>query len=96
MSRTNLDPLITFADGSHLLVSTNCSKQGEFSCALYTAIIAADDSASFHMISSHHEGSTCFTAQEHAYGYAMQLYPHSIELLKKPPYLIWQGPPPKI
>jgi hypothetical protein len=96
MSRTNLDPLITFPDGSHLLISTCCSKQGEFLCALYMAIIAADDSASFHMVSSHHEASTCFTAQEHAYGYAMQLYPHSIDLIKKPPYLIWQGPPPKV
>ena len=96
MSRTNLDPLITFPDGSHLLISTHCSKQGEFSCALYTAIIAVDDSAFFDMVSSHHAGSTCLSAQEHAYGYAVQLYPHSVEVMKKPPYLIWQGPPSKV
>ena len=96
MSRTNLDRLITFPDGSHLLISTHCSKQGEFSCALYTAIIAVDDSAFFDMVSSHHAGSTCLSAQEHAYGYAVQLYPHSVKMMKKPPYLIWQGPPPKV
>jgi hypothetical protein len=95
MSRTNFDPLITFPDGSHLLISTQCSKEGEFSCALYVAIIAADDSAAFQMVSSHHEASTCFSAQEHAYDYAMQIYPRSVELMKKPPYLIWQGPPLK-
>jgi hypothetical protein len=40
MSRTNLDPIMTFPDGSHLLISTACSKEGSFSCALYTATIA--------------------------------------------------------
>jgi hypothetical protein len=95
MSRTNLDPLITFPDGSHLVMSTQCSRQGEFSCALYTAIIAPDDSASFQMVSSHLEASTCLSAQEHAYGHAMQLYPRAAERMKKPPYLIWHGPPPK-
>ena len=95
MSRSNLDPLITFPDGSHLVVSTQCSRQGDFSCALYTAIIAPDDSASFQMVSSHLEASTCLSAQEHAYGHAMQLYPRAVERMKKPPYLIWQGPPVK-
>ncbi len=95
MSRSNLDPLITFPDGSHLVMSTQCSRQGEFSCALYTAIIAPDDSASFQMVSSHLEASTCLSAQEHAYGHATQLYPRAVERMKKPPYLIWQGPPVK-
>ena len=53
MSPSNLDPLITFPDGSHLAMSTQCSREGEFSCVLYTAIIAPDDSASFQMVSSH-------------------------------------------
>ena len=35
MGRTNLDPILTFPDGSHLLISTACSKEGRFSCALY-------------------------------------------------------------
>ena len=37
MGRTNLDPIMTFPDGSHLLISTAWSKEGSFSCALYTA-----------------------------------------------------------
>lgn len=38
MSRTNLDPLFTFPDGSHLVIGTQCLKTGDFSCTLYTAI----------------------------------------------------------
>ena len=93
MSRINLDPLITFSDGSHLVISTQCSKEGDFSCALFTAIIAADDGANFNMISNHLEASTCLGAQEHAYSYALRHYPQAAELMKKPPYLIWRGPP---
>lgn len=92
MSRINLDPLMTFPDGSHLVVSTQCSKEGDFSCALYTAIIAADDGADFQMISTHLQASTCLGAQEHAYSYALRQYPRAAELMKKPPYLIWHGP----
>jgi len=92
MSRINVDPLVTFSDGSHLLISTHCSKEGDFSCALFTAIIAADDGAQFRMVSNHLEAPTCLAAQEHAYGYALRHYPHAAELMKKPPYLIWHGP----
>jgi hypothetical protein len=93
MSRLNLDPLITFPDGSHLVISTQCSKEGDFSCALYTAVIAPDNSAIFHMLSNQLQASTCFGAQEYAYGHAVQLYPRAVDQMKKPPYLIWQGPP---
>jgi hypothetical protein len=92
MSRSNLDPLITFPDGSYLVVSTQRSHDGDFSCALYTAVIAADDSAAFRIISSHLQASTCLGAQENAYGHAMQLYPRAVDRMKKPPYLIWHGP----
>jgi hypothetical protein len=91
MGRTNLDPILTFPDGSHLLVSTACS-QGSFSCALYLATIAADDRGAFRAISSHLEASTCLIAQEDAYNHAQRLYPRSAETMKKPPYLIWPGP----
>ena len=96
MSRINLDPLVTFSDGSQLLISTQCSKEGDFSCALYMAVIAADDSAAFRMISSHLEAATCLGAQEYAYGHAAQLYPRVVEQMKKPPYLIWHGPTAQI
>jgi hypothetical protein len=92
MGRINLDPLITFADGSHLVISTQCSKDGDFSCALYTAVVAADNSAAFRIISSHLQASTCLGAQEYAYGHAAQLYPSAVARMKKPPYLIWHGP----
>lgn len=92
MSRINLDFLTTFPDGSHLVISTQCSREGDFSCALYTATLAEDDRAAFQMISNHLSASTCLGAQEHAYGYAVRMYPGAAGLLKKPPYLIWPGP----
>ncbi|HJT19160.1 MAG TPA: hypothetical protein VJ746_01740 [Nitrospira sp.] len=92
MSRLNLDPLITFPDGSQLVISTQCSKDGDFSCALYTAVLGADDSAAFRIISSHLQASTCLGAQQYAYGHAVHLYPRAVNGMKKPPYLIWPGP----
>lgn len=94
MSRTNLDPIMTFPDGSQLLISTACLKEGSFSCALYMAMIAADDQGSFRVLSNHVTAATCLIAQEDAYSYARRLYPHSAETMKKPPYLIWPGPGP--
>ena len=94
MSRTNMDPIITFPDGSHLLISTACSKEGSFSCALYTATIAADDHGTFRIISNHLDAATCLVAQEDAYSYAQRLYPQSATTMKRPPYLIWPGPGP--
>lgn len=94
MGRTNLDPIMTFPDGSHLLISTACSKEGNFSCALYMATIAADDQGAFRVVSNHLAAATCLVAQEDAYSYAQRLYPRSAETMKKPPYLIWSGPGP--
>lgn len=92
MSRLNLDPLMTFPDGSHLVVSTQCLKEGDFSCALYRVLVGADDGAACQIISNHLAATTCLNAQEHAYSYALRLYPSAGAVLKKPPYLIWPGP----
>ncbi len=92
MSRLNLDPLLTFEDGSHLVVSTHCSKDGQFSCALYNAVVAADDGAAFRMVSNPLGAMTCLAAQENAYYHAVQLFPRGADSMKKPPYLIWHGP----
>lgn len=92
MSRINLDPLMTFRDGSLLVVSTQCLKEGDFSCALYRALVRADDGAVFQIISNHLAAPTCLNAQEHAYSYALRLYPGAGAEMKKPPYLIWSGP----
>jgi hypothetical protein len=96
MSRPNLNPLMTFSDGSHLVVSTQCSREGDFSCALYTAIESVDDPTAFRLVSNHLSASTCLGAQEHAYDYAIRQYPRDVEAIKKPPYLIWRGPAPTI
>ena len=92
MSRMNLDPLFTFQDGSHLVVSTQWSKDGDFSCTLYTANTSTDGEMAFRVISSHLQATTCLEAQGYAYEHAVHLYPRMAEVVRKPPYLIWHGP----
>ena len=92
MGRLNIDPLFTFPDGSHLVISTQCSKTGSFSCALYTALITGDAPTVYRIVSSHLEAETCLGAQRYAYDHAIQLYPRTADKMKKPPYLIWHGP----
>lgn len=43
MSRLDFDPLLTFPDGSHLVISTQHPAGEDFSCALYNAVIGSDD-----------------------------------------------------
>jgi hypothetical protein len=92
MGRLNIDPLFTFPDGSHLVISTQCSKEGSFSCALYTVLISGDDRTLYRIVSSHLEAETCLRAQANAYEHAIQLYPRTADKMKKPPYLVWHGP----
>jgi hypothetical protein len=87
-----LDPLMTFPDGSHLVVSTRCMKEGDFLCALYHMKTTASDGASFQMISSSLSGTTCLDAQNDAYSRAIRMYPEAGVDMRKPPYLIWPGP----
>ncbi|HXV67830.1 MAG TPA: hypothetical protein VD738_02815 [Nitrospira sp.] len=92
MGRLNVEPLMTFPDGSYLVISTECSKEGEFSCALYS-VVETNDQAAFQVISNHLlPAATCVSAQEYAYSCALRLYPRAAEDMKKPPYLIWHGP----
>ncbi len=94
MGRLNADPLTTFPDGSRLLVSTRYSKETSFSCELYVAIPGEEGRSALRLVSHHFEATTCLQAQEIAYGYAQRLYPATADGMKKPPYLIWQGPAP--
>ena len=92
MGRLNLERLMTFADGSFLAISTVCSKEGEFSCTVYSAL-ETDNRTAFRVISNHLLlAPTCLSAQEQAYGWALRLSPQAAEFMKKPPYLIWHGP----
>jgi hypothetical protein len=92
MGRLNIEPLMILPDGSSLVISTE-SRDGEFSCALYR-VVETDDRAVFHVVSKHFPPApTCLSAQEYAYRYAVGLYPRFVEVLRKPPYLVWHGPP---
>ncbi len=91
-----MDPIATFTDGSHLLVSTQQSDEGGFVCNLYTARPGQDAGFVFHVLSNYMEASTCLGAQEIAYSYAQRLYPGTAQGMRKPPYLLWKGPAPHI
>jgi hypothetical protein len=92
MSALNLDPLLTFTDGSHLVVSTRWVKEGDFLCALFHVKASATDGTSFQIVSNYLSGTACLNAQNDAYSRALRLYPEAGAEMKKPPYLIWPGP----
>lgn len=92
MSRLNLDPVWVFPDGAQLLVSTQPSDDGRFTCGLYVARLGPEDRLDFRALPGDLESSTCLEAQESAYRRAQTLYPGMADWMKKPPYLIWKGP----
>lgn len=92
MGRLNIDPLVIFSDGSQLLVSTIYCGEGSFVCGLYMACVGLEDRIDLQVVSNLPEASTCLLAQESAYVHATRLYPGTADGMKKPPYLIWQGP----
>ncbi len=94
MGKMNADPLTTFPDGSQLLVSTQYSREVGFTCELYVSSPGEEGSVDLRVISNHCDASTCLEAQGIAYSYAQRLYPGTADGMKKPPYLIWQGPVP--
>ena len=92
MGRMNVDPLMIFADGSHLLVSTQFSQDGTFTCELFVAQPDDAERLAVRAVSNQCVGGTCLSAQEGAYRSATRLYPDAALAIKKPPYLIWHGP----
>jgi hypothetical protein len=93
MARINLDPLLTFSDGSQLVVSTQHSGEGNFVCELFVARSGHNSQWEIDSVSSHLQGPSSMEAQDFAYRSAQRLYPNTTEEIKKPPYLIWHGPP---
>lgn len=94
MGTLNVDPVATFPDGSQLLVSTRHSKERSFTCELYVASRGHEGRLDLRAVSDQLDAPTCLEAQEIAYGYARSLYPSTANGMKRPPYLIWQGPVP--
>ena len=92
MSKMNVEALTTFRDGSQLLVSTQYSGEGSFTCELYVARPCSKDRLDLRVVSDHLEAPTCRQAQEMAYSVARRQYPDTTGGLKAPPYLVWPGP----
>lgn len=93
MAKMNIDPVMTFQDGSRLLVSTKYIGDANFKCELYVSTHCDENKLELRMVSPYSiEATTCREAQEKAYFHAVRLYPQASVDMKKPPYLIWQGP----
>jgi|SRR6185295_17941436 len=92
MSRMNVDPIMTFGDGSQLLVSTQHVGEGRFTCELYLSNDGGKDSGGLRSVTGGLEAPTCRQAQEIACSQARLLYPTNAPMIKEPPYLIWPGP----
>lgn len=88
----NVDPIVTFPNGSQLVVSTQHSGTDSFTCELFEVNQGSQGGWDLRMVSNHLEASTCLAAQTIAYDYAKRLYPSSGIEMKQPPYLIWAGP----
>ena len=94
MGRMNADPMITFSDGSQLLVSTHHAGEGRFSCELYlfNPSPSVKDGESLRAVSAALEAPSCRQAQDIACSQARRLFPTDAPTIKEPPYLIWTGP----
>lgn len=94
MGRINVDPIITFSDGSQLLVSTQHTGEGRFSCELYLLNPSPNSNAGngLRPVSDRLEAANCRQAQDIACTQARRLFPDNATTIKDPPYLIWPGP----
>ncbi len=92
MARMNLDPLLTFPDGSQLVVSTQHTGEGVFVCELFVSRTTYNSQNELDSVSAHMQGPSTREAQDFAYRSAQRLYPDTTDDIKKPPYLIWSGP----
>ncbi|MFM8552234.1 MAG: hypothetical protein ACKOCD_08005 [Nitrospiraceae bacterium] len=92
MGKMNVEPLITFADGSQLLVSSQYVGTGSFACELYLSMPCTTERLNLRAVSDHLEAPTCREAQEIAFAQACRQFPNSANCIKGPPYLIWSGP----
>jgi hypothetical protein len=90
--KMNVEPIITFADGSQLLVSSQYSGAGSFTCELYRSVPCKKEKLDLRTLSDHLEAPTCREAQAMAFHYAQRQFPDSANAIKEPPYLIWSGP----
>lgn len=78
--------------GSRLFVSTQREGDHAFRCSIVESQFPEGEVLSCRIISEGFEGVTCLEAQTDAYHYARRLYPAFADQMKKPPYLIWNGP----
>ncbi|MDE3036126.1 MAG: hypothetical protein KGO52_16115 [Nitrospirota bacterium] len=92
MGKMNVEPLITFSDGSQLLVSSQYTGEGSFTCELYLSTPCGKEKLDLRALSDHLEAPTCREAQDIAFHYAQRQFPDSASGMKEPPYLVWSGP----
>ena len=93
MSKMNVESLVTFSDGSQLIVSTYYTGEGRFSCELFVRVLQGEENYKLQSVSNLLlEARTCKEAQDSAYRFALDRFPDLANVIKAPPYLIWAGP----
>lgn len=92
MGKMNVDPIITFADGSQLLISSQYSRTGSFTCELYLSVPCKKGKLDLRALSDHLEAPTFREAQDIAFHFSRRQFPDSASAMKEPPYLVWSGP----
>ena len=97
MAKMNVEPMATFQDGSRLILSTQYVGEASFRCELYVSSGCDREQMDLRQVAGYAiEAPTCREAQERAYVHALRLYPDAAIRMKKPPYLIWNGPTPAV
>ena len=88
----NRDPVVVVRQGTELFVATQREGDDTFRCSIVESYAPEGEASNCRIVSEGFEGGTCLQAQTDAYDYARRLYPTVADQMKKPPYLIWNGP----
>jgi hypothetical protein len=88
--RRMMEPVMTLDDGSQLLISTQRSVWGQFTCGLYLSKGSDHGGPCAWTAIASFRAASCREAQTAAYDHARHLY--SASVLKEPPYAIRAEP----
>jgi hypothetical protein len=88
----NVETVVLLGEGVRLVVATLRENDDAFRCRVFEANVREDEPLHYRVISDGFEAVTCLGAQTGAYDYARRVYQACAEKMKKPPYLIWNGP----
>lgn len=92
MGNMNVELIITFTDGSPLLVRSHYSGAGSCTCELYLSVPCKNGKLDLRACRTTLKRPPCREAQDIVFHYARRQFPDSANAIKEPPYLIWPRP----